>query len=65
MLMRWSLERANAEEVEVYLEASLEGKLVYEYFGFREVEWLIVFEGRFVGCMMVSRLKGVVAGSDV
>jgi GNAT superfamily N-acetyltransferase len=53
MLMRWGLQKADADEVEAYLEASPEGKPVYEHFGFREVERLVVLEGRFVEVMMI------------
>jgi GNAT superfamily N-acetyltransferase len=63
MLLRWGLQRADAEGgagVEAYLEASPEGKPVYEHFGFREMERLVVLEGRFVECMMVRGIKGVV-----
>ncbi|KAK3073354.1 hypothetical protein LTR53_005150 [Teratosphaeriaceae sp. CCFEE 6253] len=35
-LMRWGLERANAEGLEAYLEASPDAVRLYERFGFRE-----------------------------
>lgn len=47
MLMRWGLEKADEEGVESYLEASPEGKPVYEHFGFVEQEELeIDLEGK-------------------
>lgn len=58
MLLRWGLQKADAEGVETYLEASPEGKPIYEHLGFREVERLVVLEGRFVECMMVRGVKG-------
>jgi GNAT superfamily N-acetyltransferase len=42
MLMRWGLERADREGTESYLEASPDGKPIYEHFGFEEVERLVV-----------------------
>ena len=41
-LMRWGLEKADADGLETYIEASPDGKSIYEHFGFREVERLIV-----------------------
>lgn len=37
ILMRWGLSRADEDGLEVYLEASLQGKPVYEHLGFQEV----------------------------
>lgn len=46
-LMRWGLEKADEEGVETYLEASPDGKPIYEHFGFKEVGRLIVdLEGK-------------------
>ena len=46
-LLRWGLERADQQGVEVYLEASPDGKPIYEHFGFEEVERLVVdLDGR-------------------
>jgi ribosomal protein S18 acetylase RimI-like enzyme len=62
MLLRWGMQRADEERTEVYLEASPEGKPIYEHYGFKEVERLIVsLEGKegvggekeFVECFMV------------
>jgi len=66
-LIRWGLERADEEGTECYLEASPDGKPVYERFGWRERERLVVdLEGRdpcgtgekeFVEVMMVRDAK--------
>jgi len=63
MLMRWGLQKADEEGTEAYLEASPDAKPVYEHYGFREVERLVVsLEGKeevvgeekeFVECFMV------------
>ena len=63
MLMRWGLKRVDEEGTEAYLEASPHGKPVYEHFGFREVDRLVLgLEGQgegvlgereFVECFMV------------
>ncbi|KAJ8068711.1 hypothetical protein OCU04_002410 [Sclerotinia nivalis] len=63
-LIRWGLERADAEGVETYLEASPVGKGLYEYFGFEERGRLVipvVDEGHFVECMMVRTGRGQMA----
>lgn len=41
-LLRWGLARSDEEGTETYLEASPEGKPIYEHFGFEEVERLVV-----------------------
>jgi len=66
-LLRWGLERADQQGVEAYLEASPAGKPIYEHFGFKEVERLVVdLDGRdpcgtgekeFVEVMMVRPAK--------
>ncbi|KAG4034451.1 hypothetical protein MFRU_003g04140 [Monilinia fructicola] len=64
-LMRWGLERADAEAVETYLEASPVGKGIYEYFGFEEKGRLVVpveGKGDFVECMMVRPGKAKAGG---
>lgn len=62
-LLRWGIQRADEEGTETYLEASPDGKPIYEHFGFREVERLVVeldgkgegalAEKEFVECFMV------------
>ncbi|TVY50267.1 hypothetical protein LCER1_G008826 [Lachnellula cervina] len=68
MLMRWGLSRVDEEGTEAYLEASPHGKPVYEHFGFREVDRLVLgLEGEgeevlgereFVECFMVRGVVG-------
>jgi GNAT superfamily N-acetyltransferase len=41
-LLRWGIERADEEGTETYLEASPDGKPIYEHLGFREVDRLVV-----------------------
>jgi ribosomal protein S18 acetylase RimI-like enzyme len=62
-LLRWGIERADEEGTEAYLEASPDGKPIYEHLGFREVGRLVVelegngdgslAEKEFVECFMV------------
>lgn len=61
MLLRWGIQKADEEGTETYLEASPDGKPIYEHFGFEEVERLVVSlegkgetgESEFVECFMV------------
>ncbi|KAH8679670.1 acetyltransferase-like protein [Tricladium varicosporioides] len=67
-LLRWGIEKVDEEGVEAYLEASPDGKPIYEYLGFEEVDRLVVeLEGKgeaalgekeFVECFMVRKRKG-------
>jgi GNAT superfamily N-acetyltransferase len=62
-LLRWGLRKADEEGTETYLEASPDGKPIYEHLGFEEVDRLVVqLEGKgegvlsekeFVECFMV------------
>jgi GNAT superfamily N-acetyltransferase len=59
-LLRWGIRKADEDAVEAYLEASPEGKPVYEHFGFKEMDRLVVQlkeemfgEKEFIECMMV------------
>jgi ribosomal protein S18 acetylase RimI-like enzyme len=59
-LLRWGMERADEEGTETYLEASPDGKPIYEHFGFKEVDRLVVElkeevlgEKEFIECFMV------------
>jgi GNAT superfamily N-acetyltransferase len=59
-LLRWGMERADEEGTETYLEASPDGKPIYEHFGFAEVDRLVVKlkeevlgEKEFIECFMV------------
>jgi GNAT superfamily N-acetyltransferase len=65
MLLRWGLERADRDGVEAYLEASPEGKPIYEHFGFGELESMVIdLEGKglaekeFVEVFMVRPVAG-------
>ena len=65
MLLRWGLEKADMEGAESYLEASPEGKPIYEHFGFVAQEELVVdLEGKgveekkYVEVFMVRPVKG-------
>lgn len=42
MLLKWGLKKADEEGTEAYLEASPDGKPIYEHYGFQEVERLVV-----------------------
>jgi ribosomal protein S18 acetylase RimI-like enzyme len=44
-LLRWGLERADAEGVEVFLSASPEGRPMYEKYGFRAVNTFAPYPG--------------------
>jgi len=65
-LIRWGLQKADEGSLEAYLEASPDGKPIYEHFGFKEEERLVVdLEGKdsvngereFVEVMMVRPAK--------
>jgi GNAT superfamily N-acetyltransferase len=64
-LLRWGMQRADEEGTETYLEASPDGKPIYEHFGFKEVDRLVVElkeevvgEKEFVECFMVRPVTG-------
>lgn len=47
MLLRWGIERADEKGERMFLDASPKGRPIYEHFGFKEVEKLVVdLEGR-------------------
>jgi len=62
----WGIRKADEEDTETYLEASPDGKPIYEHCGFEEVERLVVLlegkgntgEKEFVECFMVRPLTG-------
>ena len=67
MLLRWGIQKADEEGTEAYLEASPDGKPIYEHYGFEEVEKLVVsLEGKegvneekeFIECFMVRPVTG-------
>lgn len=46
-LLRWGIEKSDEEGTETYLEASPDGKPIYEHLGFEEVDRLVVeLEGK-------------------
>ncbi|KAH9221010.1 acyl-CoA N-acyltransferase [Leptodontidium sp. 2 PMI_412] len=51
-LLRWGIQKSDEEGTETYLEASPDGKPIYEHLGFREVERLVVeLEGKGAGVL--------------
>jgi hypothetical protein len=66
ILLIWGIRKADEEDTETYLEASPDGKPIYEHYGFEVVERLVVsLEGKgntgekeFVECLMVGPLTG-------
>ncbi|PMD14902.1 acetyltransferas-like protein [Hyaloscypha hepaticicola] len=67
MLLRWGIQKADEEGTEAYLEASPDGKPIYEHYGFEETERLVVsLEGKegvnqekeFIECFMVRPVAG-------
>ncbi|KAK4031763.1 acyl-CoA N-acyltransferase [Parachaetomium inaequale] len=59
MLMEWGLERVDETGFEAYLEASPEGKGLFEKFGFRVVDEAVYFEGGYVERYMVRRDESI------
>jgi GNAT superfamily N-acetyltransferase len=57
MLIRWGTDRADEEGLESYLDATPEGKPVYERYGFRELETLRFFGGKYAQCFMIRDAK--------
>ncbi|KAJ9131789.1 hypothetical protein NKR23_g11554 [Pleurostoma richardsiae] len=57
MLIRWGTDRADEEGLESYLDATPEGKPVYERYGFRELETLRFFGGKYAQCFMIRDVK--------
>jgi Acetyltransferase (GNAT) domain len=57
MLMKWGVERANEDGVECYLDANPDGKPVYEKYGFKEIETVEFFDGRYEQCFMLRNVK--------
>ncbi|KAL2068027.1 hypothetical protein VTL71DRAFT_16125 [Oculimacula yallundae] len=51
-LLRWGIEKSDADRTETYLEASPDGLPIYEHLGFKEVERLVVeLEGKKEGVL--------------
>jgi ribosomal protein S18 acetylase RimI-like enzyme len=56
-LVEWGLEKVDADGCEAYLEASPEGRGLFERFGFRVVERLVYLDGAYVECSMMREGK--------
>lgn len=57
-LVQWGVERVDGDGCEAYLEASPEGRGLFERFGFVVVERLGYLDGQYVECSMVRGVKG-------
>ena len=57
-LMEWGLKKVDADGCEAYLEASPEGRGLFERFGFRVAERLVYLDGEYVECSMMRGGKG-------
>lgn len=56
-LVEWGLEKVDAGGCEAYLEASPEGRGLFERFGFRVADRLVYLDGAYVECSMVRDAK--------
>lgn len=52
-LVQWGVEKVDRDGAEAYLEASPQGKGLFERFGFEVVEKLVYLDGDYVECSMV------------
>ncbi|GAB1314620.1 hypothetical protein MFIFM68171_04830 [Madurella fahalii] len=52
-LLQWGLEKVDADGCEAYLEASPDGRPLFEKFGWKVVERLEYLDGEYVECSMV------------
>lgn len=57
MLMQWGVNRSDEDSLECYLDATPEGKPLYEKYGFRELETLKFFNGTYSHCFMIRDVK--------
>jgi ribosomal protein S18 acetylase RimI-like enzyme len=57
-LVQWGVEKVDADGCQAYLEASPEGKGLFERFGFRVVERLVYLDGSYLECCMIRGGKG-------
>ncbi|KAK3297301.1 acyl-CoA N-acyltransferase [Chaetomium fimeti] len=57
-LVQWGLERVDGDGAVAYLEASPQGRGLFERFGFEVVERLVYLDGAYVECPMVRAAKG-------
>jgi Acetyltransferase (GNAT) domain len=56
MLIRWGVEKADADKVECFLDATPDGKPVYERYGFKTLQSVACFAEGYEHCFM---LRGV------
>ncbi|EAQ86282.1 hypothetical protein CHGG_07535 [Chaetomium globosum CBS 148.51] len=52
-LVQWGVEKVDGDGVEAYLEASPQGRGLFERFGFEVLEKLVYLDGGYVECSMV------------
>ncbi|KAK4202047.1 hypothetical protein QBC40DRAFT_338691 [Triangularia verruculosa] len=57
ILMEWGLQKVDEEGHEAYLEASPEGRPLFEKYGFRVEEVAEYLDGRYVECSMIRSAK--------
>jgi predicted GNAT family N-acyltransferase len=57
-LVQWGLEKVDKDGAEAYLEASPQGKGLFERFGFEVVEKLVYVDGGYVECSMMRTANG-------
>ncbi|KAH6641200.1 acyl-CoA N-acyltransferase [Chaetomium tenue] len=57
-LVQWGVEKVDGDGVEAYLEASPQGRGLFERFGFEIVEKLVYLDEGYVECSMVRAAKG-------
>jgi GNAT superfamily N-acetyltransferase len=53
MLMRYGLNQGNDLSADIYLEASPPGVPVYNHFGFKEIDRVVVLDGQFTELLML------------
>ncbi|KAL6240438.1 hypothetical protein RBB50_012639 [Rhinocladiella similis] len=61
LLMQYGVDLADKEGKEVYVEASPPGVPVYKKFGFKAVDKVVMFDGRFTELLMLRDAKKAIA----
>lgn len=64
MLMGWGVDKADEEGIECYLDATPEGKKLYERFGFKDQETWPFFNQTYRHCFMVREATRKAFGSE-